>query len=487
MLITGTLPGWCHAQGMASYLLGRGIRLFDYPEAMKPLAKESDAAIAREAAAAGLTIEWVARPNRFRKEEAIQQILAQRGDAPGLVHSFKVMEACTRFVPWRNKDTGETGLRAASGKCAHYYVYFIDPDYGLCFLRVPTWAPFRLEFYCNGHSWLARQLAKAGIAYTPLDNTFLQIADWHRAQELADSFSVEALHHLLDSLAQRFCPVIRHVPDGYHWSLLQIEYATDLVFRRAEDLPPLYQALVQAAVHTVTPDQVAQFFGHPLDPRSQAALETDYRVNRRLNCTRLKHTLGWASVKLYDKGQRVLRIETTVNKVSEFKHYRTVEHRDGTSEMKLAPMRQTIYSLPPLRDLLRAVTRRYLDWLSALDDPTEGSRHLTTLGTSRRQDDRPYRGFNLFQTADLDAVRARLQGTGAVAGITNRALRALLPGRTSAPISYFLKRCRVFKLLRRCQHRYRYHLTQLGRRLALAALRVRELVIVPTLAGRACV
>lgn len=483
IMITGTIPGWCHAEGMARYLTNLGKRLVELTEVMKPLAKEIDAAVAREAAAAGLTIEWVMRPNAFRKEERIQAILAARGEHPGLVHIFKVMESCTCFVSWTDKTTGTTSLRARTGKCSHYYIYFIDPAFGLCFLRVPTWAPFRLQFYCNGHHWLARQLQAEGIAFTPLDNAFLEIADWERAQALADTFPVEALHRLCDTYAQRFCPPIRHVPDGYHWSLMQVEYATDLVFRRADDLQPLYQQLVQTALHTVTPDQVAHFFGHPLDPRSQAALETDYRVNRRLNCTRLKHTLGWASLKLYDKYQRILRIETTVNKVSEFKHYRPVEHRDGTSEMKYAPMRQTIYSLPPLCALLLAVNRRYLDWLSALDDPTEGQRRLTQVSSSRRAQDRPYRGFNFFLPTDLDLLRALLRGEQAITGITNRALRRLLTGKTSAQISYFLKRCCVFGLLRRGRNTYRYALTKFGRRVVQAALDVRELLIVPTLAG----
>ena len=30
IVITGTIPGWCYAEGMASYLTGQGIRLFDY-------------------------------------------------------------------------------------------------------------------------------------------------------------------------------------------------------------------------------------------------------------------------------------------------------------------------------------------------------------------------------------------------------------------------------------------------------------------------
>ena len=57
-----------------------------------------------------------------------------------------------------NKRTHETFLKPTTGKCLHYYFYFIDEELGLCYLRVPTWCPFRLQFYFNGHSWLARQL-----------------------------------------------------------------------------------------------------------------------------------------------------------------------------------------------------------------------------------------------------------------------------------------------------------------------------------------
>jgi hypothetical protein len=41
-------------------------------------------------------------------------------------------------------------------------------------LRVPIWAPFRLQFYCNGHNWLARRLTAEGIGYTMADNAFIR-------------------------------------------------------------------------------------------------------------------------------------------------------------------------------------------------------------------------------------------------------------------------------------------------------------------------
>ena len=86
-------------------------------------------------------------------------------------------------------------MRPATGKCLHYYFYFIDAELGLIYLRVPTWCPFRLQFYCNGHSWLARQLTAAGIGFTLADNAFVRIDDWQRAQSLADQLSRPGCDH----------------------------------------------------------------------------------------------------------------------------------------------------------------------------------------------------------------------------------------------------------------------------------------------------
>jgi hypothetical protein len=331
---------------------------------------------------------------------------------------------------------------------------------------------------------LANQLRKEGIDFTPLDNTFLQIADMARAQELADTFPVDQLHRALDAFARRYCPVITRIPDRYHWSLMQVEYATDLIFKRQEDLKPLYEELVRMAIHLVKPEHITMFLGKKLDGRVVADLGTEFRTRTQGTC--LKHRLSWAAIKMYDKHGIVLRIETTVNDVTELKHYRTVEHRDGTTERKFAPMQKTIYSLPPLRELLGASNQRYLEFLSDLDDPSEGQRHLTKLGPSRHKNGRSFRGFNLFQPKDLDALVALLNGKGCISGITNRMLRNHLTGQSSAQISYFLKRCRIFGLLKKCGKTYKYYLTRLGRRALLAARKVQEFLIVPTLAGQQC-
>jgi len=40
-------------------------------------------------------------------------------------------------------------------------------------------------------------------------------------------------------LARRYCPVIVAVQTGYHWSLMEVEYSTDIVFRNQTDLAPI--------------------------------------------------------------------------------------------------------------------------------------------------------------------------------------------------------------------------------------------------------
>jgi hypothetical protein len=180
VVITGTLPDICHAAAMARHLSGRGVRLFDYPRWAEPFRDELRAHAERLAAEHGRTIDFIQRKD-FRKEERIKAILAERGQHPGLVHIFSAMEPCASFRPWHEKATGRTVLKAIQAKCLHYYFYFIDPELGLCYLRVPTWAPFRLQVYFDGHFALARQLDKAGIAYVLLENAFVEVADCARA------------------------------------------------------------------------------------------------------------------------------------------------------------------------------------------------------------------------------------------------------------------------------------------------------------------
>jgi len=480
IVLTGSLVDVGHAHAMTRFIKRLGIPVFEYPQWASQFREELRAhaeAVAREH---GLEIEFIKKKN-FRKEDRIQAILAQRGDHPGLVHIFSAMEPCRAFRPWHDKKTGETKLIPDPGKCLHYYFYFILPDLGLCYLRVPTWAPFRLQFYYNGHQELARKLDKKGLGYTLLDNAFVHMENPEAAQKLADAIRPDRLHHRLDQAVQTYCPIVRHFSSGYHWSVMQIEYATDIVFQRQQDLRPIYDELVRTAIHAVKPDQVATFLGRKRTEGFQDELGNDFHT--RLQGARIKHFMGDAAIKMYDKHGLVLRIETTTNDVSFFQHYRKVVHRDGTESHKFAPFKKTIYSLPELARVLGDANRRYLEFLSAIDDPTNGIKDVEKVSRPVHADHRTYRGFNLFHGDDLDLFLAIIRGEFNITGFRNADLQQRLPSKTSQQISALIRRLRKHGLIKKVTRNYKYYLTALGRRVTAIALKLRELFIIPSLRG----
>ena len=153
---------------------------------------------------------------------------------------------------------------------------------------------------------------------------------------------------------------------GYHWSIRQIEYSTDLMFKSAQVLTPLYDCLSRQSVLAADAPKVASFLGKKITPA--LAQEIGSRLSTRIEGRCIKHSMGAASVKVYDKFSRVLRIETTVNDVSFFKHHRKVEHWDGHSTRELAGLNTSIYSLIDLAGILPGCNQRRLAFLESLDD-----------------------------------------------------------------------------------------------------------------------
>jgi len=480
IVITGTLPGACFAEGMTRILKARGIRVFDYPtQFAAPLRDRVREAAARLAAAAGITIEHIAK-SYIRKEDVVAKVLAARGSHPGLVHVISAMEACDSYQPWHDKQTHRNFLRPDSGKCLHYYFYFMDAEFGLVYLRVPTWCPFRLQFYCNGHSWLACQLTAAGIDFAMADNAFVRVADWQRAQTLADALSPKDLHRVLDGYAAQCCPVLDVIGQSYHWSLMQVEYSTDLVFRSQAMLAPLYEQLARQAVLNVKAEHVATFLGHKITP--QLAQEISSRFATRIEGTCIKHRFGKSAIKMYDKFTLVLRLETTTNDVSSFKHHRKVEHRKGPATRDLAPVKKTIYSLPDLGEILLGCNRRYLTFLSALDDFSAGARALDRLTRPRVAAGKTVKGINFFHPIEQRLLRALQRPAFNIAGIRRAHLLPVLDKLSPATVSRQLTRLRTLGLIKRISGTYRYYLTRLGRSAVAACCRLTEQTIIPALA-----
>jgi hypothetical protein len=90
---------------------------------------------------------------------------------------------------------------------------------------------------------LAHKLKENNIRYRVLDNAFTDIDDFNKAQKLSDDLDIARLHDRLDEYAKLYCPAIKSLGASYHWSIMQVEYATDIIFKRQSDLKPVYDVI----------------------------------------------------------------------------------------------------------------------------------------------------------------------------------------------------------------------------------------------------
>ena len=146
-----------------------------------------------------------------------------------------------------------------------------------------------------------------------------------------------------------------------------------------------------------------------------------------------------------------------------------MEHRQGPATRALAPVRKTIYSLKDLREILLSCNRRYLEYLSSLDDFSAGIRALDRLTQPRPVKGRNLRGLNFFSRAEQTLLAA-----------LRRHCLILIDARFSScsPRSSL----RHLGVIKRVLGTYRYYLTRAGRAAIAAGRRLTEHTIIPALA-----
>lgn len=119
VVITGTLPRACHAEGMTSFLNARHIRIFDYPRFAEPLRDRLRANTERLAESAGAKIEYIAKAH-IRKEDVVATVIKTRGDHPGLIHVTSTMEACSAYRFWHDNPSRYKPICSpTAGKCLY--------------------------------------------------------------------------------------------------------------------------------------------------------------------------------------------------------------------------------------------------------------------------------------------------------------------------------------------------------------------------------
>lgn len=487
IVFRGTLRILCVVTGMMEYLNHASVLLRDF-------GSHAEAMTATLLKASLEAAERYERPIRYlpssgtNKEEVALEILREHPIESGLVCVLKCVEPCLSYEIYRDRKAKQIDLRAKHRKCLHLYHYFLDPYFGLMNARIQTWFPFSVQICLNGRQWLARKMDKSGLAYDRHDNSFPWIADFEKAQHQMNGLHKLNWPRFLDSIARRLNPAANQMfecfPVSYYWSGYQTEWATDVAFRSHQALASIYPQLTRGAITSFSSPDIMRFLGRGYNSRFSGEIVSDFK--ERPEGIRVKHQVNGNSLKMYDKGPNVLRIETTINYPRDLKVYRTSEN-DPEGCKKWLPMRKGVADLYRRAQLSHKANERYLDALAQLDTSTRLEDLFAPVSRSFKRKGKTNRALRLWTLEDQALLEAINRPEFLLAGFRNRDLSVTLypndqttsaaRNRAAARISYRLRILRAHGLISKLSKTRRYRTTAKGRQIATAAIMSQKVTV----------
>jgi hypothetical protein len=500
-VVTGVLHGFdrlrfrgskrqlCHVAGVLSWLGHVRILLKEY----KVFARDTTLSLCRsiEGPAEQAGLYRYLNNLQASKEEVALRMAAERKQTSGLIAVFGCVEPCQIVQVRSDPKTRRLEPRIELAKCKHYYHYYLDPEYGLRYTRMQSWFPFTMHIGLNGRDWLGQQLLKAGIRHRKLDNCFAWVEDFTSAQKLADRQKTTNWPRLLERwacashlLAKSFLPC----PVPYYWSLESGEYATDFAFRSKEDLARIYPLLVEHARTTLRSTDLLRFMGYRVrqdgKPREDLAGEVTTRIKELVEGTCVKHQVLNNLLKMYDKFGEVLRIETLLRNLRDFKVYRTKEG-DPEGAMQYLRMRQGVADIHGRAEVSQKINARYADSLASVEDKTPLAELTKDLGKQTSWKGRNVRPLNPLAPEDVRLLETVSRGEFLLSGFRNRDLRAVLfadqpapseaqARKQSAKVTRLLRLLRAHGLIAKIAKTHRYQVSDRGRDCLSALLAARR-------------
>ena len=425
----------------------------------------------------------------IRKEELAHQQQQERRIEHGPIGVYSAVESCRSFKARFDPQASRPKLCAERTKCKHLYFYQDHQDYGFLNVRLQTWFPYNIQFCLNGREWLRRALEREAIPFIRKGNKLLHVEDFARAQALLTAQLDTDWGELLDGLRREVFPDMARILGphlGYYWTLWQSEWASDLIFERPEDLGGVTQNLLKHAFMSAAPERVLRYLDRPLTKRDQPYANFSQEVMTRFlqfnDGCRVRHWVGGNSAKIYTE-QNVLRLETTINAPDMFKVHRHKQGAGADEPKQRLPLRKGVADTALRAIVSQEVNERVLANVLTMQDKEPLARLLDEVCPGKTRDGRRVRGLDPTGK-DRAILQALADQRFAVGGITNKGLRELLRGQPehrgrseqqlAGYVSRQLRRLRDHGLLRKLPRQNRYHLSERGRKLTLAAIALRK-------------
>ncbi|MGH7869925.1 MAG: hypothetical protein ACREP9_20390, partial [Candidatus Dormibacteraceae bacterium] len=348
LYLNGYLPNLQVSGQLVSFLHYKGYPI-PSPVAINKITKDFVQAVA--AFAASQQIPTVQFKRDERKDDVVrpffEKLLAEGriegvaviGVAQERVSGFKAQKIMQKNfkTPWFNYSR-------ASVYVNQYYFYILDADFGPGFIKISSYAPYAIKVCLNGHEWVKRQLEKAGLAYTPLDNGFLSVEDPGRLQTICDELSSVHLEDYFRAWIERlpFPLSAKDRSDGYrhHLSIMQMEISLTHVFRKPIQGREFFEQVIRENLDLGRPDRVQLVFNRRVTRATPGTFRT--RVITRGVDPSLHVEYKHSHLKQYFKEGRALRTELTINDTRDF------------------GFRKALHYFEDLRDLGHQANRRLL-------------------------------------------------------------------------------------------------------------------------------
>ncbi len=371
----------------------------------------------------------------------------------------------------------------------HYSFHILDPDWGHLTIKVSGHPPFPAQVILNGHEYVACQARKAGIGFTKEGNCFTNISDAAGLAKIADTLSEQRAVGRLSQVCERWiyttclCLALdfeeqKRSGFRYQYSTYQIEYSRNLVFVVGGHMDQVFQALIDRSRAPLDLPTIKTIFGYQHRPkyRTRRNRSAEWQVTLErptYDLTILKLHCGKLTLKIYSKGERVLRIEAIAHNTRELRCRRSVE------------------DFPEVVLRLKSMLERFADALSCIDQCFIADETLEDLPAASRVGKTIVGGIDLNKPRMRRVIEAVIALSASPNGFTvsQLAARVCARGKQSPsqygarPAAYDLKKLRGKHIIRRIGHTCRYEPLPTGLRAMTALLVLRDKAIKPLLAA----
>lgn len=221
----------------------------------------------------------------------------------------------------------------------HYHFHIIDPTWGHVIVSVSGHPPHQALIILNGHEFTARQAWRKQIAFEKEGNCFTSMSDSRKFAKVADTLRSPAAIGQLRRVCDRWaywCASFgvsfaeqKRTRFRYDYSIYQVEYSRNLLFRNGPCMERVFDGVIDRTRSTLDVKRVMKIFGCRLRRiktpkyvgREQVVLERP-----TYDLTVFKLLFGGITLKMYTKGERVLRTEAVVERIDRLKCGRTLDH-----------------------------------------------------------------------------------------------------------------------------------------------------------------